>query len=229
MANSKKGKAEKKKAEEINKEETLKKESTAAEQEEVMPDGEEAAPEPETEEPEETDPLKILENKLTKAEEDAQASHDRLLRATAEFDNYKKRSERELGEFRKFANERLIKELLPVMDNLERAIESSTDDSANSVIIEGVEMTLKEIYKVLEKFNLKSLDAEGKTFDPNFHQAVLQEETDEQADNTVLKVMQKGYILHDRLIRPAMVVVAKAKTKKDDSADSENEAAGKVN
>ena len=224
MANSKKGKAEKKTAEEIKNEEAIIQEKTSVEDGDDTSAEVEVLTEEEIEEPEETDPLKILENKVEKAETDAAASHDRLLRATAEFDNYKKRSERELGEFRKFANERLIKELLPVMDNLERAIESSSDDSANSVIIEGVEMTLKEIYKVLDTFNLKCLEAEGKVFDPNFHQAVLQEETDEQADNTVLKVMQKGYILHDRLIRPAMVVVAKAK-----AGDAEKESMDKVN
>lgn len=209
MADSNKGKAEKKKDE---------KNVDAVDQDELKT--EEAAEEVAEVEPEETDPVKILENKLLKAEEASKTSHDRLLRATAEFDNYKKRSERELAEFRKFANERLIKDLLPVMDNLERAIESSTDDSANSGIIEGVEMTLKEIYKVLEKFNLKCLESEGKAFDPNFHQAVLQEETDEYPENVVIKVMQKGYILHDRLIRPAMVVVAKAKTETaDESAE----------
>lgn len=202
MTDSKKGKAENKKAEK-------KDEAVEVEQEDLKT--EEAAEEVEEVEPEETDPVKILENKFIKAEEAAKTSHDRLMRATAEFDNYKKRSERELSEFRKFANERLIKDLLPVMDNLERAVESSTDGSANSGIIEGVEMTLKEIYKVLEKFNLKCLESEGKEFDPNFHQAVLQEETDEHPENVVIKVMQKGYVLHDRLIRPAMVVVAKAK------------------
>ena len=221
MANSKKGKAGKKTAEESKKDEAVKQDEAVTEENVDLPGDEDGAPE---EEAEETDPVKILENKVQKAEDDAAASHDRLLRATAEFDNYKKRSERELGEFRKFANERLIKELLPVMDNLERAIESSTDDSVNSGLIEGVEMTLKEIYKVLDTFNLKCLEAEGKPFDPNFHQAVLQEETDEQADNTVLKVMQKGYILHDRLIRPAMVIVAKAK-----AGDSEKESTDKVN
>lgn len=178
--------------------------------------------------PEEKDPVTLLEEDLKKAQENAATSRDRLLRATAEFDNYKKRSERELAEFRKFANESLIKELLPVMDNLERAIESSGDDSANAGIVEGVDMTLREIYKVLEKFNLKSLEAEGQPFDPNFHQAVIQEEADEMPDNTVMKVMQKGYILHDRLIRPAMVVVAKAPANNKKSKDSEGESADKV-
>lgn len=180
-------------------------------------------------EPEETDPIKILEKKAEKAEEDSKTAHERLLRATAEFDNYKKRSLRETSEFRKFANESLIKEILPVVDNLERAIESSGNDgNANKSIVEGVEMTLKEIFKVLEKFNLKALDSEGKAFDPNFHQAVLQEETDEYPENTVLKEMQKGYVLHDRLIRPAMVVVSKAKVKNDDGQDSVKESADHI-
>ncbi len=211
MTDSKKDKAKNNKAEKKEKDE-------AVEQESIKTDNE-VIEEIEEVEPEETDPVKILENKFIKAEEDVKLSHDRLLRATAEFDNYKKRSERELSEFRKFANERLIKDLLPVMDNLERAVESSNNDTANSGIIEGVEMTLTEIYKVLEKFNLKCLESEGKEFDPNFHQAVLQEETDEHADNVVIKVMQKGYVLHDRLIRPAMVVVAKAKTKTESATE----------
>lgn len=163
------------------------------------------------EEEQETDPVKILEAKVQSAEEAASQAHDRLLRATAEFDNFKKRSQRETEEFRKFANESLIKALLPVIDNLERAVESSgSDNKANKSIVEGVEMTLREIYKVLEKFNLKALESEGQPFDPNFHQAVLQEETADHPENTVIKEMQKGYTLHDRLIRPAMVVVSKA-------------------
>ena len=158
------------------------------------------------------DPLVIMEEKLRVSETASKESYNRLLRATAEFDNYKKRSVREIAEFRKFANESLIKELLPVIDNLERAVASAGQHAdSNKGVVEGVEMTLAEIFKVLEKFNLKSLESEGKTFDPNFHQAVMQEETDECPENTVIKVMQTGYILHDRLIRPAMVVVSKAK------------------
>lgn len=174
----------------------------------------------------ETDPIKILEMKVQSAEESASQAHERLLRATAEYENYKKRAQRETDEFRKFANESLIKELLPVIDNLERAVESSgTDKSANKGIVEGVEMTLREIYKVLERFHLKALESEGRPFDPNFHQAVLQQETSEHPENTVLKEMQKGYILHDRLVRPAMVVVSKAETKNDNSKASVQEPA----
>lgn len=175
---------------------------------------------------EETDPLKILEIKVQSAEEAAGQAHERLLRATAEYENYKKRAQREAEEFRKFANESLIKELLPVIDNLERAVESSgTDKSANKGIVEGVEMTLREIYKVLERFHLKALESEGRPFDPNFHQAVLQQESSDHPENTVLKEMQKGYTLHDRLIRPAMVVVTKAEAKEKNNQDSEKESA----
>lgn len=169
----------------------------------------------------ETDPVSALELKLQLAEQAAAQSHDRLLRASAEYDNFKKRAQREAEEFRRFANETLIKELLPVVDNLERAVESSgaSKDGGNG-IVQGVEMTLREINKVLERFNLKAIESKGQPFDPNFHQAVLQEESDAQPDNTVLKEMQKGYLLHDRLIRPAMVVVAKAPIKENDSQPS---------
>jgi molecular chaperone GrpE len=158
-----------------------------------------------------TDPVGILEEKLKAAEEASKQAYDRMLRAAAEHENHKKRIERENQEFRKFANESLIKDLLPVIDNLERAVESSgTGHATGDAIVEGVKMTLKEIHKVLERFHLKPLESEGKPFDPNFHQAVLQQETAEHPENVVLKEMQKGYILHDRLIRPAMVVVSKA-------------------
>lgn len=175
----------------------------------------------ESEDSKELDPLTVLEMKVQQAEQAAAQSHERLLRASAEYDNYKKRAQREAEEFRKFANETLIKELLPVIDNLERAVESSgMVKNANQSIVEGVEMTLREIYKVLERFNLKALESHGKPFDPNFHQAVLQQESDEHPENTVLKEMQKGYILHDRLIRPAMVVVTKAVNKDNESQAS---------
>jgi len=98
-----------------------------------------------------------------------------------------------------------------VVDNLERAMETSVDhEDAVSCIREGVDMTLKGILKVLDKFSVRSVDAEGNTFDPTYHQAVMQEETDEHPENTVIKELQKGYTIHDRLLRPSMVVVAKA-------------------
>ncbi len=149
--------------------------------------------------------------KLESAEKKAVENYDRFLRISAEFENFKKRKEREAADFRKYANETLVKDLLPVVDNLQRAIEttSENEDAVNS-ILEGVDMTLKEIFKVLEKFAVKAVDAVGNPFDPVYHQAVMQEETAEHPENTVLKELQKGYTMHDRLLRPSMVVVSKA-------------------
>lgn len=154
---------------------------------------------------------KALTAKLEEAEKKAGENYDRFLRISAEFENYKKRKEREAADFRKYANETLVKELLPVVDNLERAMETSADhEDAVSCILEGVDMTLKEISKVLEKFAVKAVEAIGNEFDPTYHQAVMQEASDTHPDNTVIKELQKGYTIHDRLLRPAMVVVAKA-------------------
>jgi molecular chaperone GrpE len=162
------------------------------------------------------EPEKDIEDELEAAKNDAKESYDRFIRLSAEFENYKKRLSRERDEFRKFANEALIKEILSVVDNLERAIESAENESENNCVVEGVDMTHKEILKVLEKFNAKPIKAFGETFDPNFHQAVMNEETDEYIENTVIRELQKGYMLHDRLLRPAMVVVSTAKMKNSD-------------
>jgi molecular chaperone GrpE len=117
-----------------------------------------------------------------------------------------------MEDFRKFANESFVKALLPVVDNLDRAIESSTnDDHVNRSVVEGVNMTLKEILKVFEQFGVKPFESLGKAFDPSFHQAMLQEETEEHPDRTVIREFEKGYMIHDRLLRPAMVVVSKIK------------------
>jgi len=154
---------------------------------------------------------KASTTKLEESEKKAGENYDRFLRISAEFENYKKRKEREAADFRKYANETLVKELLPVVDNLERAMETQGDhEDAVSCILEGVDMTLKEIFKVLEKFAVKAVDAVGNEFDPTYHQAVMQEASDAHPENTVIKEFQKGYTIHDRLLRPAMVVVAKA-------------------
>ena len=162
-----------------------------------------------------TDPLKEMETKIKSLEEEAKETYDRFLRVSAEFENYKKRSAREMSEFKKFANESLIKELLLVVDNMERAISSSKDEgNSNNGLIEGIDMTLKELLKIFEEFGVKQVESLGKPFDPNFHQAVMQEETDEHPHNTVINELQKGYIINERLLRPATVVVSKAKEKK---------------
>ena len=172
----------------------------------------------------EKDPIKELEAKLEAKEKEAEESYDRLLRVSAEFENYKKRSSREAEEFRKFANQSLIKEMLSVVDNLELAMNSTNGHKAiDKDLVQGLEMTHKEILKVFEKFNVKPIEAMGQPFDPAFHEAVMQEETDDCAKNTVVNEMQRGYMIHDRLLRPSMVVVAKPKTNKDSEETNRND------
>ena len=181
--------------------------------------------EPETTPPDEQilngadDPIKDLEAKLEAKEKEAVETYDRLLRVSAEFGNYKKRSSREMEEFRRFANQSLIKEMLSVVDNLELAMDSTNGHKAiDKDLVQGLELTHREILKVFEKFNVKPIDAKGQPFDPTFHEAVMQEETDDCPKNTVINELQRGYMIHDRLLRPSMVVVAKPK---DNDADEE--------
>ena len=158
------------------------------------------------------DPKVALEAKVEAAERKAQETYDRLLRVSADLENYKKRTARDMTDFRKFANESLIKALLPVVDNLERALVSASNNQpAGNSIVEGVQMTLAEIFKIFEQFNIQPIESLEKPFDPGFHQAVMQEENDDHPDKTVINELQKGYLMHDRLIRPAMVVVSKKK------------------
>ncbi len=164
------------------------------------------------------DPLEDLAEKLKSKEQEARENYDRLLRVSAEVENYKKRASREMDEFRKFSNQSLIKEMLSVVDNLELAMKSTNGHKTiDKGLLDGLEMTHKKILKVFEKFNVKPISAKGQPFDPTFHEAVMQEETDEYPDNTVINELQKGYLIHDRLLRPSMVVVAKSKEKKDNT------------
>jgi len=159
---------------------------------------------------------KTVNKDMEKLKEELAAEKDRVLRLSAEFENYKKRKQREIDEFKKFANETVFKQFLTVIDNLERAIASAEENSDDKSLLEGVKLIYREILKICETFNVKPVDAENQPFDHNFHQAVNQEETDEFPENTVITVLQKGYVLHDRLLRPAMVVVSKKKTEKQE-------------
>jgi len=143
------------------------------------------------------------------------AEKDKALRLSAEFENYKKRTSREISDFRKYANESVFKKLLTVVDNLERAIDSDTQQSDQASILEGIQLTHKELIKLFETFSIKPVEAQGVPFDPAFHQAVTQQESEEHPDNTVLNELQKGYMLHDRLLRPSMVVVSKSVAKQE--------------
>ena len=163
----------------------------------------------------ESEEIRDLNSKLEVKTAEAEENYDRLLRVSAEFENYKKRTAREMADFKKFANQSLLRELLPIIDNLELAIKAAaeTPDGKDACLLDGVELTRKEILKVFENFHVEPIDALGKPFDPNFHEAVMREESDEHPENTVVNELQKGYLMHDRLLRPSMVVVAMPKNK----------------
>jgi len=164
------------------------------------------------------DQLKEVQTRLEAKEQEAKETYERLLRVSADFENYKKRSARETEEFRKYANQTLLKEMLSVVDNLELAINSSNHGKkTDKNLIEGLNLTLNEILRVFEKFDVKPIEAQGQTFDPAFHEAVMREETDDFPENTVISEFQKGYLIHDRLLRPAMVVVAAPKTPRENN------------
>lgn len=150
-------------------------------------------------------------------QEKLKAEKDKYLRLSAEFENYKKRSSREISDFRKYANECVFKKLLTVVDNLERAIDSGEKPNNQNSILEGIQLTHKELTKLFEAFGIKPVEAQDSPFDPAFHQAVTQIESDEHPENTVINELQKGYTLHERLLRPSMVVVSKSVAKQDNS------------
>ena len=150
-----------------------------------------------------------LEKKLEETEKELAECKDKMLRLAAELENFKKRIEREKLEHMKFALEEFAKELLPFLDNLERAIAVAKETKDMEKMIEGIELTLSGYFKTLERFGLKTFVAEGQRFDPNYHEALSVEENTDVEENTVLKELLRGYTLHDRVIRPALVVVSK--------------------
>lgn len=152
-----------------------------------------------------------LENDLQAAQAKVAEQQDSVIRARAEVDNVRRRAAQDVEKAHKFALEKFSSELLVVVDNLERALEMS--DKSNDAIkpmIEGVELTLKSLNSALEKHGVVQVNPVGETFNPEHHQAMSMQESAEHPANTVMAVMQKGYLLNDRLIRPAMVVVSRA-------------------
>lgn len=150
-----------------------------------------------------------LKKHLEEKTKEAEANYNKFLRACADFENYKKRVEKEKGELINFSNERLLKELIPVVDNLERAIDHIEEESDLSAIKEGIKLVRDNLLAVLKKFGIEQLSAIGEKFDPTKHEAVNQEEASECEPGTVIKEFHKCYYLNNRLIRPAMVVTSK--------------------
>ncbi|MBX3301801.1 MAG: nucleotide exchange factor GrpE [Nitrospira sp.] len=155
----------------------------------------------------ETGNASVQEEPTVKAEE-YQSLNDKYLRLAAEFDNYKRLSQRDQRDQIRFGNEQLLKELLPVVDNMERAIKAARTNGGDSALVQGVELTLKQLSGVLGKFGVQAIDSVGQDFDPSAHQAVSYGPSDDVPANKILDEFQKGYRLHDRILRAAMVSVS---------------------
>lgn len=151
-----------------------------------------------------------LLEKLSKSGETASQLQDAMLRARADFDNFRKRLSKERDEAIKFANEGLITELLPAIDNLELGLKAAGTSPETKSITQGLNMVLGQFIRILSENGVKTIEAEGKPFDPNFHEAVGHQPSTEAKEGTVITQTRKGYTLHERLLRPASVIVAQA-------------------
>ncbi len=180
----------------------------------ARPGGEENAPEEALRTIEEVEAASNearLEEELKEVRAEAEKNWDLYLRERAERENFRKRMQREKEDLARFANENLLREFLPIFDNLERAVAHfANGQEGGAGLLEGVSLTLDQFQKVLEKFGVVPVEAVGQPFDPAWHEAMGQVESAEHPPNTVVQEMQKGYILNDRLLRPALVLVAKA-------------------
>ena len=166
--------------------------------------------------------LATLRQQLEAKEQEAKNNYDRLLRQAAELENFKKRNLREREESIRFANESLIKDLLPVVDNLERAVAHAQGGGNGKPLVEGVEMVIRGILDVFNKHGVTRIEAIGQPFDPVKHEAMAQVETEDHEPNTVVEEHHKGYLLHSRLLRPSLVSVAK-RGKKNGPSEVEND------
>ena len=199
-----------------NKEEVSEEEKSTEQQKSESIDDDSVKDDPQSEVVESEESLEkseeeIAVDSLSELEVQLEEMRDQVLRHQAEVQNVKRRAEQDVEKARKYALERFCNELLPVVDSLEMAILSEPPDQEDSEsILKGVKLTLKMFVDTLAKFNLEQMNPEGEPFDPKLHQAVSMVENNEVEPNTVLSVMQRGYILSGRLIRPAMVVVSKA-------------------
>ncbi len=158
-----------------------------------------------------------LEAALKKAEEEIETLKDKKLRLHAETENFKRRITKEKEDFQKYSNEKAVSELLPVIDNLERAVAHAKEAGETGALLEGVEMTLTLFAQMLEKMGISIVESVGETFDPQKHEAVQQIESGDHEPNIIVSEFQKGYMLYERLIRPAMVVVSKPPAKKEEN------------
>ncbi len=160
-----------------------------------------------------------MKKRLEEKEKEAKENYDRLLRAAADLENYKKRAAKEKEDWTKFANEDLIKVILPFIDNLERAANHAQKIVDTGVLVEGVRLTIQQLLQALNRFGLSPFESVGKPFDPALHEAMLVVKTDKHEPDQVVEEFQKGYLLNDRLLRPATVSVSKPPEKEAQASE----------
>ena len=153
--------------------------------------------------------MRYLRDRCEEAEKRADEEHDNFLRTLAEFTNYRRRSREELDQARRFASEDFIIRLLPILDNFDRAIKAAEEIGDFNALHGGVILILRQLQDLLEKEGVQPIEAVGQEFDPNVHEAVMREDTDDYPDNTIVEEFQRGYTLGDKVVRPSMVKVAR--------------------
>ncbi len=153
--------------------------------------------------------VESLKQELARLQGEVEQIRDRWMRAVADLENYKKRCARELEESHRYGNEKLLREILPIMDNMERALNHTQNAGNGEAFLEGVQMIHRQFLSALERCGVRSVKALHEPFDPSRHEAMIQVESPEHDPNIVVQELEKGYLLHDRLLRPAKVAVSK--------------------
>jgi molecular chaperone GrpE len=182
-------------------------ENQEMQEETIEPVFDEAAEEVVKDSPSSDEKLSELEGKITALEAQLEEKENRYLRLQADFDNSRRRARLDYEAAQKYRSQSLITDILPVLDNFERALNVDTDNEQTKSLLQGMEMIYRSLLDALKKEGVEPIESQGKEFDPNFHQAVMQVEEEGYDSNIVVEEFQKGYILKDRVIRPAMVKV----------------------
>lgn len=174
------------------------------------------------------DPIAELNEKIAQLEAGKKENYDRLLRSAADLENFRKRSRRDVKDARLDERGKILKDMLPVIDNLDRAVEHAeqSENEATKSIVDGVKLVLRQFLQSLERHNVTPLDAVGKAFDPATHDAVSQAASAEHAPGTVMSVLQKGYMMEERLLRPSLVVVSVAMPEESKADEAKAEESG---
>ncbi len=166
--------------------------------------------------------IEKLRQELAAKEIETKKNYDLFLRQSADLENFKKRVAREKEEAFKYGNEALVKDLLPILDNLERALEHADLGGNGKPLLEGIELTLKGFLEILEKHGVTQISAKGETFNPQKHEAFAQVESKDHEPNTVVQELHKGYFMRDRLLRPSLVSVAKSPESNEENGEQAN-------